>query len=673
MATPVTTVARRVILCFSLCLLALTQAAYAESAYRLDDFLRRDKFGQIRISPDGKHFAATVPTEDDANILAVISLEDMKMTGYFKPVGNKIVVADFWWANDQRLLISVGEKFGQLDRPQLTGEIYAMDADGKRQKLLVGQRAGVPGAGRSTDRDSNYVAAFVIDTLPDEERFVLISTFSLLVEDVPFTKVERMDVVSGRRLQVARTPVQRAEFVTDPSGQVRFASGSGADNRQKTYYRASDKSEWVMIGDEAESGGLAVIPLGFSPDGRTAYVRKEERSGPDGVYAMDPDSLEMTLVARSEFADPAQLVSSLDGRGILGAMFYEGASVVRFFDEAHPDVRLFKSIQASFPGHYVGVDSTTADGKLAVLHVFSDRAPANYFLFDVENKRASHLVARRDWIDPETTASMHPITVEARDGLSLHGYLTIPHGKEAKNLPLVVNPHGGPFFVADRWGFDTYTQMLAAHGYAVLQINFRGSAGYGAAFEAAGVEQWGHGMIDDITDAVKWTVAEGIADPDRICIYGGSYGGYAALMSVAREPDLYRCAVGYVGIYDMPMMFGKGDIQQRRSGLSYLREAFGDVDLASISPTRMANRIKVPVLLAAGKEDLRAPPEHTEAMDKALRAARVPVETSIVAREGHGFSNPDNERAFYRSLLEFLDRHIGVNMATAANAASGGD
>lgn len=647
-----------------LAVLALLLVGQSVAAYTMEDFLRLDKFGQIKLSPDGRHFAATVPT-DEGNILAVINLDDMKMTGYFKPAG-KIVVADFWWASSERVLMSVGEKFGQLDAPQLTGEIYAMNADGKRQGLLIGQSAGTSGGGGiSNGRESAYVAAFVIDPLVKEERHSLISTFSLLVNDVPYTKVERLDVVSGRRMVVASAPVQRAQFVTDPGGQVRFASGSGADNRNKTYYRRSEKSDWVLIGDETEDG-LAILPLGFSPDGQVAYLQKEEPSGPNGVYAMNPESLEMRLVVRSEFADPASMITSLDGSGLIGAVFYDGEPVMRFFDETHPDVRLMRSLQASFPGHYVGVDPATSDGKQVVLHVFSDRAPASYFLFDVENKRASHLVARRDWIDPDTTASMRPITVTARDGLELHGYLTLPYGKQAKDLPLVVNPHGGPFFVVDRWGFNTEAQMLAAHGFAVLQINFRGSAGYGAAFEGAGIKQWGDGMIDDITDAVKWAVAENIADPGRICIYGSSYGGYASLMSVAREPELYRCAIGYVGVYEMPMLLGRGDVQDRRSGMSYLRNVLGDLDLAAISPTRHAGSIKVPVLLAAGKEDVRAPPEHTEAMEKALRAAGVPVTSTIVAKEGHGFSNPDNQRAFYGALLAFLDQHIGNARASVA-------
>lgn len=200
---------------------------------------------------------------------------------------------------------------------------------------------------------------------------------------------------------------------------------------------------------------------------------------------------------------------------------------------------------------------------------------------------------------------------------------------------------------------------MASRGYAVLQVNFRGSGGYGHAFQRAGFKQWGGAMQDDLTDATRWAIQQGITDPKRICIYGGSYGGYASLMGVAKEPDLYRCAVGYVGVYDMPMMYGRGDIQHWQSGTNYLEDTLGRDNLEVISPTRLASKIKVPVFLAAGGEDKRAPIEHSEKMEKALRDAGVPVETLYFDTEGHGFYTEEHNREYYTRLLAFLDKHIG--------------
>jgi len=262
-------------------------------------------------------------------------------------------------------------------------------------------------------------------------------------------------------------------------------------------------------------------------------------------------------------------------------------------------------------------------------------------------------------------APMQPIALPARDGLQLHGWLTRPKNAAAgQPLPLVVLPHGGPFGIVDEWEFDSDTQLLAQAGYAVLRLNYRGSGGYGRSFQQAGARQWGGTMQDDLTDATRWAIAQGHADPQRICIYGGSYGGYAALMGVAKEPDLYRCAVGYVGVYDLQMMRSdNGRIARWTRTWSDEWVGSDSQQLADASPTRLADRIKVPVLLVAGGEDEVAPVEHTRRMERALRSAGVPVETMYVANEGHGFYKPENKRAYYTKLLDFFATHLGGQRA----------
>lgn len=260
---------------------------------------------------------------------------------------------------------------------------------------------------------------------------------------------------------------------------------------------------------------------------------------------------------------------------------------------------------------------------------------------------------------------MKPVSLRARDGLELHGFLTLPAGAGGRPSPLVVLPHGGPYWVYDSWGFDSDVQLLARAGYAVLQINFRGSGNYGRAFRLAGAREWGGAMQDDLTDATRWAIQEGIADPDRICLYGASYGGYASLMGVAKEPDLYRCAVGYVGVYDLQMM-RREDMRQGSLGLrTWSREWVGNdaAALAAASPTTLAHKIKVPVFLAAGGEDKVAPIAHSETMERALKRAGVAVETLYYPKEGHGFYTVEHRREFYSRLLDFLDRHIGSRRA----------
>jgi dipeptidyl aminopeptidase/acylaminoacyl peptidase len=465
--------------------------------------------------------------------------------------------------------------------------------------------------------------------------------------------------------------------MADGKGVVRFAWGSDLQNANKLYYRAADASDWTKTTDWKELNNEAAsdhveVPLGFSSDDRYAYLQVEQASGPGAIVAFDTTDGSRKTVLHDAVGDPGRIIRALEKPhgAPVGAFIAGGKPHTVFFDEGSAEARLYRSLEAAFPGNSVAITSKTSDGALALVEVRSDRDPGSFYLFDTVNKKAGFLLARRDWIDPKNMAEERTFELKARDGLALHGFLTIPHGSNGKGLPMVVLPHGGPFFERDSWGFDTETQLLAAAGYAVLQVNFRGSSGYGRAFTQAGAREWGGKMQDDITDATHWAIDQGIADASKVCIYGASYGGYAALMGVAREPALYRCAAGYVGVYDLPLMFEKGDLRRSDSSVAYMRDWIGEkTQLAAVSPVNLASRIKVPVFLAAGGEDERAPIEHSKRMEKALRAAGVPIETLYYSTEGHGFYVDAHRQEFYERLLSFLGRNIGG--ATAADGATG--
>ena len=301
--------------------------------------------------------------------------------------------------------------------------------------------------------------------------------------------------------------------------------------------------------------------------------------------------------------------------------------------------------------------------------VYSDRIPGDFYLFDRKLERATYLASKDGWFKPEMLSEVRSINLKARDGLPLQGFITIPRGSNGRNLPLVVNPHGGPFGIYDYWAYNFETQLLASRGYAVLQLNFRGSGNNGRAFEHAGYKQWGGTMQDDLTDATHWAIQQGIADPHRICIYGASYGAYAALMGVAKEPNLYRCAIGYVGVYDMDLMYHGGDVHESMYGYNSLKEQLGKQNLDAISPTNLADRITVPVMLVAGREDRRAPYEHTERMRDALQRAGKQVDARIYYGEGHGFYKEADVTDFYTRMLAFLDRNIGEHGSSTPAAA----
>lgn len=651
-------------------LLAVPGFSDARSPVDVAAYTRPDSFEQIKISPDGRHIAATVPLENGESTALVVMDRNNTITGKFS-LGRNSHVAAFHWVNDERLLIAASEKLGRQDAPQLTGELYAMNADGGSSRFLVGQRMMGEGAGtRIQTRKVERVAAFLIDDLPDDERSVLVSIWPFHGD--PYTRVDRMDVYSGRRVAVARAPVRNASFVTDNNGEVRFAVGHGTDRNTQLYYREAGAggSDWRLVNDQDETG-IQQYALGFSADNTVAYLQTEKEEGPDAILAMDVATGETREVLRDDTADPYLVLTSNNSPEPVGVLYQGGRPRTAFFDEASADARLYRSLEAAFPDP-VRITSQTRDGGTALVHTWSDRNPGDFYLFDNEGKRASLLLSSREWFDPREMAERRPFRMQARDGTGLHGFLTVPNGSEAENLPMVVMPHGGPFGIQDTWRFDDTAQMLAEAGYLVLQVNFRGSGGYGRAFHQAGARQWGRAMQDDVTDATRWAIAEGIADPSRICIAGGSYGGYAALMGVVREPDLYQCAVGYIGVYDLPTMHSRGDVQTIGSGETFLREWLGEGKmLEDASPNRLADRIKVPVFLAAGGQDERAPIAHSHMMERALKAAGVPVETLYYPTEGHGFYRPEHQREYYTRLLAFLARSLGGAVASTAGDDGG--
>lgn len=642
-------------------MLALSMVLPANAQPDLDAYIKKGEFNDIKISQDGQYFAATVPFVDRTGI-AVLRRSDSKVMTSFA-LGKNTHIGSFFWGPQGRLLFTITQKFGLLERPQYTGELMTVNLDEKTPKLLVGYRAtGMQAGTHLQSRDNSTVAVIDVENIPGEDRNVML-TVSPYSDDETWQRAERLDVTTSRRTVVARAPVKAATFQMDNSGAVRFAVGAEYDNYSKLYYRDSDEGEWKLINNQAISKH-AELPIGFAPGNRIAYLQVEQPSGPDSIVAYDTVTGERKEVLRDKFSDPGGIIRAFgSSQAPVGAVYTGGRPHTEFFDPASKEARLYRMLEAAFPEDALAVTSTTDDGRLALVSTYSDRDPGSFYLFDTETKKASFLLSRRQWVEPKAMAAVTPIEIKARDGTVLHGYLTLPQGGGKRNLPLVVNPHGGPFGIYDEWTFDTDPQILAAAGYAVLQVNYRGSGNYGRDFRDSGALQWGLTMQDDLTDATRWAIEQGIADRNRICMYGASYGAYASLMGVAKEPALYRCAAGYVGVYDLVVLSAQETRESKRAD-SWTADWMGKGQaLASVSPNRIADRIKVPIFLAAGGEDETAPIEQSQKMEVALKKAGVPVETLYFRTEGHGFYTVEHQREFYTKLLDFLNRNIGTNTA----------
>lgn len=630
----------------------------------IEHFVERDAFFDIKISPDGKHLAANMPVER-GSALFMLDTGTLEKKGHFY-AGKDLEVADFWWASNERLLISPAQRFLGDEAPALTGEIFAVNVDGNQPTALVGYRADDGRRHtRIKNRESERVWAQPIDLLPGAEREALVQIEPWATRTSNFASIERLDTRNGRRSKLAMSPVTRAGFLTDAQGNLRFAQGSNSDNDLELYHRAPEGGDWVLLNHQGQTG-QQVSALGFSSDGASAYLRVSRPQGPDAIERLDIASGERTEIYRHARRDPAGVILTLDRTAVIGIYVPTPQLSAHFFEPDHPEARLHQSLATAFKDHNVRITSATSDSRKAILFVYSDRNPGEYFLFDRDTQHARHIGSRGRALVPEQMGATRLVEIESRDGLLLDGLLTLPPGGTEKNLPLVVHPHGGPFDIVDNWGFDPRVQMLATRGYAVLQVNFRGSGGYGSAFVRAGYKQWGRTMQDDLTDATRWAIEQGIAAPGRICIFGASYGGYASLMGVAKEPDLYACAAGDVGVYELEVWSRRVDFQRFRFGKNYLQDTVGTEGLREASPVHLAASIKVPVFLAAGENDLRAPVQQTELMEAALKKVGVPVQSLYFRGEGHGYYSLENKLKFYNELLTFLDRHIGSGRAAPA-------
>lgn len=624
------------------------------------DYARLPQYEEVAISPTGEYLAVRAPVAEKKT-LVVLRLSDLKVMTAINPLQGE-QVAGFAWVGPDRLIYSQAQSDGFLAAPGLTGELFAVNADGRQQKYLYGYR-GSPG-GRF-DGTKAYGAADLFDILPEDPRQALISVRNFGATERTPERIERINVYTGARTEVARAPVQgRAAFAADAQGRVRYVSVTDLDSyiNTRSWWRGADEDDWHE--EAAPPGGPSEsLPLGFSADGRSIYLSSTEGGDRTCLVRRDFDeAATRTVLACDDRGDLAGVVYASDRHTPLAAVFSAGRPEIRWLDTDHPEQRVLRGLAASFGGDWVEPVSATRDGSKLVLFVRGDRNPGDYYLYDRAKKEAQYLISQRGWIDPERMAEQRAISFKARDGHTLWAYLTLPPNRKAEKLPLVVNPHGGPFQVRDTWGWDADPQVLASRGYAVLQVNYRGSAGYGNAHVTQAKRAWGTLMIDDITDAARYLVAQGIADGSRLCIYGGSYGGYAALMSAVREPDLYRCAVSYVGVFDMALFQRDTDVSRSRTGGRYLDNwvAQTEEDMARHSPSSYIDRLKAPVMIIHGEADQRVPFTQAQALRRALDERKHPYVWLTKASEGHGFYDEANRTELYEKLLAFLDQNLGA-------------
>ena len=602
--------------------------------YAVEDFFRNPEKANFSLSPDGSFYAWMAPYRDMMNVFVrEIGTENVTQLTF----DTLRSVYGFFWANNDRIL-------------------YIKDAGGDENMKLFG--VNKDGTDLKALADFPKVRAEMIDDLPDIDEYVIIG---LNKRDPRLFDPYRLDINTGELTMLAENPGNIVGWMTDHNGELRvgFAIVDGVNT--SILYRDNEKAPFREILKTTFKETMS--PQFFTFDNKKFYAVSNLGRDKTAAVIFNPEtSQEDTILFENPDFDIDQLVYSRARKALLAARYTSWKRERYFFDSE------FEAMMADLKSklgdiEFGLVSNNKAEDKFMVL-AHSDKIRGIYYLYDKVSGTLEKVADATPWLDPQEMATMNPVEYKSRDGLTIYGYLTLPKGytmETAKKLPVIVNPHGGPWY-RDQWGFNPEVQFLANRGYAVFQMNFRGSTGYGKKFWEASFKQWGKAMQDDITDGVNWLIEKGIADKDRIAIYGASYGGYATLAGITGTPDLYAAAVDYVGVANM-FTFMKTIPPYWEPQLQMFYEMVGDpvrdsLMLREVSPVLNADKIKTPLFVAQGANDPRVNINESNQMVEALRNRGITVEYMVKEDEGHGFYNEKNQFDFYNAMEKFLAEHL---------------
>ena len=658
-----------------LCFIAGAALADDATPVPVDAFFSYPKISDVKISPGGKYLAFVVSDpntgENRKGLIVMSAAADHKVTASFG-VKNYQLIADFWWTLDDRILASTATSdTGFFERPALDGHLYAVNADGTKQMELMPGTPGTQNMVGGTTHDKNNVYFFgPLHMQNDDPKRVLVygGTYGLNHGYHGVAQAYLLNIYTGEFHQVLDSPLQDGGFIVDDGGAIRLATGENVKTgeRQLLYRAGDDSHDWkdlssAYAGDDPASPENR--PVGIMSGEKSLYWFSRTATSTLGLYSFDLDSMKLTELYSDPDVDVNGLVWSFDWikpRKVIAVDTMPGLPAVHILDGDDAKAQDLAGLYQAFEGQKVRITSNTEDGAVMVVQVSGDKNPGDFYLFNGKTGKAAYLFSSKPEIDPKLMADMRPITFQARDGQTIHGYLTLPPGSAGKNLPLIIYPHGGPHGLRDEWRWNDEVQFFAYHGYAVLQVNYRGSDGYGMKFQDAGYGHWATNMQDDLADAVGWAVKQQIADANRVCIYGASYGGYAALENAERYPSLYKCVVGYVGLYDLKTM-DDSDFSHYASGKHYTGTAVGrdEAQLNADSPITGADKINAPVFIIYGGQDKRVVPANAEEMMAAMDKAGKKYEKLYEPLEQHGYYRPDHRDELYTRMLGFFDHYIG--------------
>ena len=596
----------------------------------MEDFFRNPDKSSFQISPDGQHIAYMKPwkTRMNVHVINVETTDETRLTS-----SEDRGIYGYGWLGNNRI------GYVKDDGGDENIHFFAVNIDGTNEIDLT---------------PFKNVQTRIIDDLEDDPDHIILG---LNKRDPRIHDAFRVNVTDGTMKLIAENPGNISGWMTDHEGNLRVAITSDGVNTSLLYRDSESESFKTILTTDFK---VRVDPLFFTFDNKNLYVASNRNRDKSAIYTFDiTETQEKELIFENDQVDVSGLMYSKKRKVLTGVSYTVAKREIFFFDDWRKDIQ--NKLERKFPGYEVGITSFSKDEKNAVVVTYSDKSRGTYYSYDVEKNELNELAKISPWINEDHMAEMKPITYTSRDGLTIPGYLTLPVGSGGKNLPFVVHPHGGPW-ARDSWGYNSEVQFLANRGYAIFQMNFRGSTGYGRKFWESSFKQWGKTMQDDITDGVNWLIDQGIADPDRIAIYGASYGGYATLAGLAFTPDLYTCGVDYVGVSSLfTFMESMPPYWELYRSMMYEMVGHPENDkemLASASPLLHVENIKVPLFIAQGANDPRVKKTESDQIVEALEARGIEVPYMVKDNEGHGFYNEENQFDFYREMEKFLEKYL---------------
>lgn len=632
----------------------VTQSAHAITPA---DIAANYQYHEAKISPDGKYIALTL-VHDGKRRLAVIDAKKFTPVGG-ADFGGKQEVGDFYWVNNERLVIKVLQHMPWQEQPGYYGELFAINYDGSRSEMIYGYRASDESVGtRTKKKKATFGWANIISLLPDDDKHILISSRPMMSDGL-VTTVHKLNVYNGRMSGViAGAPSAYGDFVADRQGNLKLSTGLNANGDIRVFLFNEQKQDWQELASNKFGQDFEALRLDES--GENLFVLDNYQQDKTGLFKLNLKTGVRQSVYTDDTVDITAVTFSSDLSSVYALRVDPDYPTYVMFNNVSEEAKLYKQLLQSFPGYKLTITSRSRDGNAWLIYASNDVFAGSYYLFNRDTGQFSLLFNNFKHIPPEQMSESIPVSFEASDGLVIRGYITYPAGiPETQATPLVTLVHGGPHS-RDYWSFDREVQLLASQGYAVLRLNFRGSSGYGASFQQASQKSWGDRMQLDIIQGTQWAISQGGIDPEKVCIMGASFGGYSAMQSATLAPDLFKCVVANVGVYDLEMMFEKGDIPDLLFGKSYLEQELGvESDMQrKHSPVNNLDSLKASVLVAHGAKDRRVPIEQAETLLKALKQRNLAYQTFIKDTETHGFYGEQNRTEYYQAVVDFLEQHL---------------